>query len=315
MTNTYKPQQIIGALQGSGGLQIKDCAIIYTDLAGNLKYAASPLIKSRITDVFSHEFCQSFREIVDEEHEKYETCFISSGKSDCAGTTALAGAGGGMRDHIVLWLTLAEQYHTSAVREQRANSDVLPSQNNRPPRANGRRKRVVPKANASSLKRRMTVPDVTPYKQSPSCSVTEGEGDDDDSSDTDVFEGAGTMQKEIRVNDDDDIKKYYFTRFVQMQQIPCKIITKAWVKVVQPKKQARHPYNGGKKAKSAPVQVNPGELTKPDWWPPEGCRHREPDHIQKCGMFVAADLLTDPPSSNRTDRTPDAIVAHPSQSL
>lgn len=56
-------------------------------------------------------------------------------------------------------------------------------------------------------------------------------------------------------------------RFGQMQQGMCKTVAKAWIKIIEPKKQTRCPYNKG-------------EEGKPKWWP-EGVRHKEPDHLMK----------------------------------
>ncbi|SJX63920.1 uncharacterized protein SRS1_14622 [Sporisorium reilianum f. sp. reilianum] len=56
-------------------------------------------------------------------------------------------------------------------------------------------------------------------------------------------------------------------RFGQLQQGVCKTVAKAWIKIIEPKKQMRCPYNKG-------------EAGKPDWWP-AGVRHKEPDHLMK----------------------------------
>lgn len=56
-------------------------------------------------------------------------------------------------------------------------------------------------------------------------------------------------------------------RFSQLQQVMCKMIAKEWVKVIEPKKQTRFPYNKG-------------EAGKPAWWPAD-VRHKEPDHLMK----------------------------------
>lgn len=66
-----------------------------------------------------------------------------------------------------------------------------------------------------------------------------------------------------------DMAGYYQTRFTWLQQDVCKLIVKAWIKVIEPKKQNKYPYNKG-------------DSSKPDWWP-EGVRHREPDHLHKQG--------------------------------
>ncbi|KAL9121284.1 MAG: hypothetical protein Q9187_002160 [Circinaria calcarea] len=97
----------------------------------------------------------------------------------------------------------------------------------------------------------------------------------------DEYAGAGTIQKQIMVGDEEAMKNYYLTRFKQIQQVPCKSIAKAWIKLIEPKKQVKHPYNGGKKARSMGIMKNGGELTRPDWWPKRGCPHKEPDHQKK----------------------------------
>ncbi|KAI0476722.1 hypothetical protein F4859DRAFT_60023 [Xylaria cf. heliscus] len=90
----------------------------------------------------------------------------------------------------------------------------------------------------------------------------------------------GTMQpkKGIRIGDSDAVYAYYDHRLKCCQQTACKIIAKAWVKAVAPKKQSTNPYTGGSK-------------TRPDWWPTmyrkfgentyKDLRHKEPDHIGK----------------------------------
>lgn len=57
------------------------------------------------------------------------------------------------------------------------------------------------------------------------------------------------------------------TRLGQLQQVMCKMIAKEWIKVIEPKKQTRFPYNKG-------------EEGKPGWWPKD-VRHKEPDHLMK----------------------------------
>lgn len=66
-----------------------------------------------------------------------------------------------------------------------------------------------------------------------------------------------------------EVEGYYSQRFSALQQATCKLVTKAWIKIIEPKKQMRFPYKNG-------------EGLKPTWWP-EGVRHREPDHLSKTG--------------------------------
>lgn len=69
-----------------------------------------------------------------------------------------------------------------------------------------------------------------------------------------------------------ELNEYYDKRFLALQQQTCKLVVKAWIKVIEPKKQTKFPYNKG-------------EEQKPTWWP-EGVRHREPDHLSKTGESI-----------------------------
>lgn len=68
------------------------------------------------------------------------------------------------------------------------------------------------------------------------------------------------------------IENYYGSRFAALQQATCKLVVKSWIKIIEPKKQMKYPYNKG-------------EELRPAWWP-EGVRHREPDHLSKTGTFM-----------------------------
>ncbi|EIW69431.1 hypothetical protein TREMEDRAFT_71620 [Tremella mesenterica DSM 1558] len=68
------------------------------------------------------------------------------------------------------------------------------------------------------------------------------------------------------------VEDYYNTRFNALQQATCKLVVKAWIKVIEPKKQMKFPYNKG-------------EEYRPAWWP-EGVKHREPDHLSKQERLV-----------------------------
>jgi Protein of unknown function (DUF2841) len=99
----------------------------------------------------------------------------------------------------------------------------------------------------------------------------------------------------VGVGGEDKIKKYYLARFQLMQQLHCKAIAKDWIKAIEPKKQAKYPYNGGKAARESGEDgahdQSYSERHKPPWWPPEGCPHREPDHIKKDGQSHSFSLL------------------------
>ena len=77
--------------------------------------------------------------------------------------------------------------------------------------------------------------------------------------------------QQLAIADQDAVTTFYMTRLRQMQQLMCKVVAKAWIKVIEPKKQSNFPYNRG-------------DESKPSWWPSE-VRHKEPDHLMKPGEF------------------------------
>ncbi|KAL4897673.1 hypothetical protein BDV59DRAFT_197949 [Aspergillus ambiguus] len=83
----------------------------------------------------------------------------------------------------------------------------------------------------------------------------------------------------IRVGNRELLRTYYDKAFENFQQLNCRAIAKAFVKLVEPRKQVNHPYNGRKTTAGSSQRVDP-ELTKPKWWP-AGVTHREPDHLLK----------------------------------
>ncbi len=83
---------------------------------------------------------------------------------------------------------------------------------------------------------------------------------------------------DMEIGNDGQVYAYYFVRFKDMQQSACRIVGKAFVKLMEPKKQTHHPYTkGDKKA--------------PPWWPNttgDNCvRHKEPDHLRKPGNYLS----------------------------
>lgn len=89
-----------------------------------------------------------------------------------------------------------------------------------------------------------------------------------------------SSRKGIKISDSDAVWNFYEQRFKNCQQTACKLIAKAWVKAVEPKKQSTHPYTGS-------------DEKAPDWWPkPWGptkddkVRHKEPDHLYKRGTTI-----------------------------
>lgn len=89
----------------------------------------------------------------------------------------------------------------------------------------------------------------------------------------------------ISVTDKDALRRYYEKVFQNLQQTNCRVIAKAYVKLVEPRKQVNYPYNGRKIVDGETQQLSPDE-TRPPWWP-SGVSHREPDHLPKAGETAA----------------------------
>ncbi|KAL4870867.1 hypothetical protein BDV12DRAFT_45261 [Aspergillus spectabilis] len=83
----------------------------------------------------------------------------------------------------------------------------------------------------------------------------------------------------LRVGRTSDLRMYYEKAFDCFQQLNCRVLAKAFVKRVEPRKQVNHPYNGRKTIAGETLEFDP-EKTKPMWWP-AGVTHREPDHLGK----------------------------------
>ena len=82
--------------------------------------------------------------------------------------------------------------------------------------------------------------------------------------------------QQLIIGNEVEVEKFYYCCFKDMQQSSCKIIGKAFVKLVEPKKQTNYPYTKG-------------DEKAPPWWPPTTgednikVRHKEPDHLLKPG--------------------------------
>jgi hypothetical protein len=89
----------------------------------------------------------------------------------------------------------------------------------------------------------------------------------------------------ISIKDNKDfLRGYYEKVFQNLQQANCRIIAKAYVRIVEPRKQINYPYNGRKVIAGRTHEFDP-DMTKPPWWP-AGVRHREPDHLLKTGNGI-----------------------------
>lgn len=88
-----------------------------------------------------------------------------------------------------------------------------------------------------------------------------------------------TTKVPLEIGDTEKVLAYYESAFRAFQQINCRQIAKAYIKIIEPRKQVKFPYNGGK---GGPGEKGDPEKTKPEWWP-AGVIHREPDHLKKPG--------------------------------
>ncbi|OJJ41556.1 hypothetical protein ASPWEDRAFT_271934 [Aspergillus wentii DTO 134E9] len=85
----------------------------------------------------------------------------------------------------------------------------------------------------------------------------------------------------LEIGDTEKVLAYYESALKHFQQLNCRHIAKAFIKFIEPRKQVKHPYNGGRPpVGSAPGEKGDPEKTKPEWWP-AGVVHKEPDHLKK----------------------------------
>ncbi|KAL4947397.1 hypothetical protein BDW69DRAFT_117591 [Aspergillus filifer] len=83
---------------------------------------------------------------------------------------------------------------------------------------------------------------------------------------------ANYVMTSIEVGDSRKVEEYYLSALVAFQQYNCRTMCKAFIKVIEDRKQVNYPYNGG--------PTKEPEKTKPRWWPWD-VQHKEPDHLKK----------------------------------
>ncbi|KAL9039728.1 MAG: hypothetical protein Q9214_004760 [Letrouitia sp. 1 TL-2023] len=98
-----------------------------------------------------------------------------------------------------------------------------------------------------------------PHVETSSIDLSEVELDDD------VSVASAKDCYEINIGDDKATKQHIDEKIAFLTQPTLKLLTKAWIKVREPKKTAWHPYVGGAR-------------TKPCYWPHDVI-HKEPDHL------------------------------------
>ena len=119
----------------------------------------------------------------------------------------------------------------------------------------------------------------------PGASINDSRLDDGASDSDDYSPNGSTEMVPLRIGDTQKVMGYYEGALKHFQQLNCRMVAKAFIKFIEPRKQVRHPYNGGKPPPgSAPGTTGDPEKTKPEWWPP-GVMHKEPDHLRKECMY------------------------------
>ncbi|KAL2374731.1 hypothetical protein RJZ57_000760 [Blastomyces gilchristii] len=148
---------------------------------------------------------------------------------------------------------------------QRASQAIFPGQSNINPASSSKARRP---RYLSSLR------DMPAQKRQRLAYTVNGASEEEDD---DEFEDHPVNKIGLPIGDEERMMAYYAEAFRAFQQINCRQVAKAYIKLIEPRKQAKHPYNGGK---AAPGETRDPEKTKPEWWPADVI-HKEPDHLRK----------------------------------
>jgi hypothetical protein len=117
----------------------------------------------------------------------------------------------------------------------------------------------------------------------------------DEEDEEEGLQSHGNMQITLHIANQDEVVHFLKMRFTQIQQLATKVIAKAWIKAICPKKQANFPYvDSNPRADQSQKRRRPrrdGPPRIPLFWPDvELCRHKEPDHTRKTGAFFRMSL-------------------------
>jgi hypothetical protein len=119
------------------------------------------------------------------------------------------------------------------------------------------------------------------------CSAESSDEEDEEES----YSSHGNMQITLHIGNPDEVVHFLEMRFTQIQQLATKVIAKAWIKAICPKKQANFPYvDSNPRPDQSQKRRRPrhdGSPRIPLFWPDvDLCRHKEPDHTRKAGAYV-----------------------------
>ena len=141
----------------------------------------------------------------------------------------------------------------------------------------------------------------------------------DTDSDADVYPDDDSPIAEVKpmksfsMKDEEDVVAFLRSRIASLQQLAGKKISKAWIKTICPRKQAKFPYHNKRR-----TEESGEEPIVPGWWPNiDKCPFTEPDHVKKDRTYLSASpvklstLLTNirtnrsssPPTSSTTEPT------------
>lgn len=81
---------------------------------------------------------------------------------------------------------------------------------------------------------------------------------------------------------DEQWRDWFRCAFETVQQSACRHIAKEWIKMIHPRKQSSHPYNGRVVQQKKALTLT---SSRPPYWP-DHIQYREPDHIKKGGMIA-----------------------------
>lgn len=114
--------------------------------------------------------------------------------------------------------------------------------------------------------------------------------DDDDGADEkqeSFYKDEENFYESVAVGDEERMNRFFDDALELCQATNLKRIVKAWIKIIHPKKQTSHPYNGGITKNKAIREFGnkdmAGYYTKPVYWP-DDVRHLRPDSLNSEGQ-------------------------------
>lgn len=117
-------------------------------------------------------------------------------------------------------------------------------------------------------------------EESPDVVASQAADDEDDESEQEHLRQQSVKMTTVRPDDAKGVEEFLLNRLRRLQQLALKKISKAWIKGICPKKQANFPYtNRGRRLETGQ------DAETPEWWPTDVCHFKEPDHINRHGVY------------------------------